>query len=151
MFVPTNTTTKGKSLATARPHLVERSQVLCFVVDERLVALQHVNELHITPSNCAYQVLRLNVRRNDGSLQHIQVHAHVLRTRTHRGQSEVDENKVARFLFDDEVGRGQVAVDLVMIVKPRHRLADLETIAVELLLYRSSQKGIRYAICTDSC
>ena len=151
MFVPTNTTTKGKSLATTRPHLVERSHVLCFVIDERLVAFQHVNKLHVTPSNRAYQVLRLDMRRNDGSLQHIQVHSHVFWTRAHRGQSEVDENKVARFLLDDEIGRGQVAVDLVVIVKTCHRLADFETIGIELLLYLSLQKGARYATCTDSC
>ena len=147
----TNTRTKGKSFATACPHLVERSHVFCLVVDERLVSFQHVNELRVTPSHHAHQVLGLDVRRDDGSLQHVEVHSHVLRTRTHRGQSEVDEHEVARVLLDDEVGRRQVAVNLVVVVKAGDRLAYLETVLVQFLLYRSSQRKVRYAICTDSC
>ena len=130
---------------------MERSHVFCFVFDERLVSFQHVNKLHVAPLRHIYQVLCLDMRRYDGSLQHIEIHAHVLRTRTHRGQSEVDENEVARFLFDDEVGRGQVAVDLVVVVQSCDRLADLETVLVEFLLYRSLQERVHYAICTDSC
>ena len=98
--------------------------------DRRLVPLHDPRELLLIRPRLPHKVLRSHVRGDERSLQHVQIHAHILSTRTDDGQTEVDQDQVARCCLDEEVGGGQIAVDEVVVVELRHHLAQLEAVCV---------------------
>lgn len=141
LFVEQSTLTKRNSFPPSSPHLVEGIDVLLLVDDRRLIPLHDLRELLLIHPRLPHKVLRSHVRGDERSLQHVQIHSHVLGTRTDDGQTEVDQDQVARCRFDEEVGSGQISVDKVVVVELRDHLAQLEAVCVQFLFYSSEERG----------